>query len=82
MPKEEILLLIRRYCAEIFALDLADVTPDTAFDDLQADSMALIELHTALGRHELHVDLFDFRMSMTLAEAAELAHRAQPAPAP
>ncbi|MFI7132413.1 acyl carrier protein [Nonomuraea sp. NPDC050153] len=76
MSEEDILRLVREYCAEIYVVDLAAVTPRTTFvDDLESDSMSVLELRAALGGHGLDIDPSDCTMEMTVGDIARLAHR-------
>ncbi|MER6000514.1 acyl carrier protein [Nonomuraea angiospora] len=76
MSEEDILRLVRQYCAEIYVVDPAAVTPQTTFvDDLESDSMSVLELRAALGGHGLDIDPSDFTMEMTVGDVARLAHR-------
>ncbi|MEW1846151.1 acyl carrier protein [Nonomuraea angiospora] len=76
MSEEDILRLVRQYCAEIYVVDPGAVTPQTTLvDDLETDSMSLLELRAALGGHGLDIDPSDFTMEMTVGDVARQAHR-------
>ncbi|AQZ63949.1 unnamed protein product [[Actinomadura] parvosata subsp. kistnae] len=62
MTEDEIFHQLRALCAEILAVDPSAITPDTDLrDELEADSLDMVELAVASG------DRFDLRVDFDLA---------------
>ncbi|MEV8020396.1 phosphopantetheine-binding protein [Streptomyces sp. NPDC086554] len=72
--------LITSHLAEHFGLDPAMLTPDRTFNDLEMDSIALVELLVILEEGtgvQLTQDASAFTADVTLSRAAELLTQAR-----
>ncbi|MFE7595172.1 acyl carrier protein [Kitasatospora sp. NPDC057512] len=78
-----VLPLITSCLVEHFGRDAAAVGPESSFESLAMDSLAMMELITILhGDHGLHVpeDFSELNADATLADAAAFLEQAQPQP--
>lgn len=80
MDRSEIFVKIAEVAADVLAVDVADISDETTFDDLDADSLERLQLVTAIeDEFDLEIDDETLLSLNSVADAVDAIENAKEA---